>query len=278
MKLITELADALEGAMNYPAPATYLAQYWAEKLGCPQQSADLCLTLSAMLAKTETIKSLLEEANLTERTKSLYGSALSTCAQFVHPQMIHSLQCANVAQNRQQVELLYLAADTLPKGMAPDPADISLDQFISEVSEMLDDLGRVDMDPLLRRLLATQLSTLLMALHAYPTLGISGVTRIFGATAAEIARLDRTIPPEKGETKSIFQKVIKVAVKLGAALAWANAFSGNVDGLLTHGSEILGLDYAQTDSAEHQSDTQTAKDSETHEKGAKKAGPQGSTP
>lgn len=218
---------------NLPMLRVWGTQFHAKSDG------DLLVCLASLNDRADRIGAEIDEASLSDRSKRLYREALSTLQQFISLPAIFSSTTKGLQNSRQEIDLLFLASDALPQTLEQEVNQLTLDSLVAELEQLIQETGKGDIDATLARLVCVQLSSLIMALRCYPTLGAEGVTKIYGSVAAELARLGNLTP--ENATKTFLAKAIGAVKKIGAAVVWTGAVATGAHGLITDGSELLGI-------------------------------------
>lgn len=219
-----------------------MAQAWAELLQVRQESFDFWTGITVFYGRFgELRESISECATISERAKSLYTGAVNALLPYVTPSQLGGLNTGQLAGTQDKIDLLYLAADALPRDLIPAVHPSTLEQLCQELEKLLASAQGADVEPDVRRLITTSIETLLMVLRSYKHFGPDGAARIYGSVAAELARTMQQSPPESAAGKSALKKLIGVAKKIGAVVIWTSAVVGAGDKLLTDGTDIAKI-------------------------------------
>jgi hypothetical protein len=240
MKAVIELATALEQATGLSQSLT-IADYWAQLFGCDSQSPDFHLAMAALQSKMIRVIQVLQDAEISERSKNLYLNAAGTLLPFVMGSQVRSLNVASLLASQQNINVLYLAAEVLSDEAAPEINPLTLEALEIELVSLIDELKSSDLPMALRHAVEAQLTTLLIAVRSYGTLGQEGFARLFGTAMAGTSQIIQANPTQGPQGESIFKKTIAVIQKAGAAIVWASATVGGVHGLIEDGTAIAGL-------------------------------------
>lgn len=224
-----------------------MGEAWASRLGHEVGSSGFLTALAVIRARAERIALQIEQAPISDRSRRLYKDALSRLEAFTLPQTMFSQTPDQLGKARQSIDLIFLAADALPHELEPEVNELTLDSLISELDAILEALSAAVVDPFLKKLIWQQLSDLLTALRAYPLYGPDGVAKVMGAAATELARIKSKDQPQA--TKSIYERSFAAIKKVGAVVVWSGAVVSGAHGVLTDGSDILGLSTAEAPSS-----------------------------
>ena len=216
-----ELAEAFETIVNSANPNMRLDEHWALQFQTLTDSPDLLLAISSVQTKLRKIQEAVNHSNQTDRAKNLYLSAISQLEPYVNGLKIQQFSVSNVQQLRQQVDILHLAADSLNGELIPDINDLTIEALSKEIVELVTEIDNSNLPDDLKALVRPALETLLMAVRSYRILGAAGVTRVYGAAVAELARINNIFSDAPPEVKSKFRKALELAKKTGAAIVWA---------------------------------------------------------
>jgi hypothetical protein len=241
MNKANEIVSALEAIVSGSDTSLDMQSAWARLLSSAPNRSEFILAMSAMLAKFEDVEEEILAAKLSEAARGLYMKAIGTLRSYADPFALHGRRISDLGAQREQINILHLAADTLPQVAGPDVPLSTLESLILSLEEILAGLDEYSLDDPLRQLLKVQLSTLIMGLRSYGTLGPSGLTRIYGAVFAELVRLYPTARAAPDTSKSAFSNAIRVVKKIGAVVVWAGAVVGGANTLIGDGSEIWGF-------------------------------------
>jgi hypothetical protein len=238
-----DIVTAIEAVLRaYRGQNANMLTAWAAVLDVPAGGADFTLGMVCLQAKFDNVGVEVAAASVSEKAKGLYQGALKALRPFVEPHRMNALDTNALTKQRQQIDILHLAVDALPHVLVPEVNELTISSLMGEINELLVNVEGSAIDEPLKHLLKAHLSTLLMALHSYEILGQDGVARVYGSVAAELVRVSRTPEAQSKGAKALFGKALKVAKAIGAVVVWASATVSGADGLLTHGSDLLGWD------------------------------------
>lgn len=242
-----EIAKVFEDAASHGSVT--LDQYWSLKLGVSPESSDLSLAVSALQMKMEKLIDVISTADLSDRAKNLYMNAANELKVFFYVTRLSNYGTKQIAEKRQLIDILFLAADALPGDSMPEINQITIDVIVTELCELIDDIENSEIDGNLKNQILSNLNTLLMAVRCYKLLGPDGASRVYGAACAEIARINIDTPDIKLPEKSAIKKALEVAKKVGTALVWVAGVVSAANGIITDGSDILGLSTSSSSEA-----------------------------
>jgi hypothetical protein len=236
-----EIVNAFEELLK-ENPNDNLDEAWARLLGVPGQSPALMAAMSAIYANLMDLRFQIEsDAELPERARALYINAIGSVVPLVSPMYLSGRRVANLTESRQQIDILHLAASYLPNELVPDVPVPMRDALSQAVTDLIGEIEASDIEASFKALLIAQLSMILTAITSYRVLGSAAATKIYGSAVAEFVRLSADPRVQSATAKSIVAKGIKLARTIGEMIVWANAAVSGVDGLIEHGSNILGL-------------------------------------
>ena len=259
MNRALELAETLDSIMtNSLSDGSNLSTVWANHFGVEESSPQLALALSALHEKFLIAKAEVVGLKVTERTRGLYNRALDTLVHTVRPPFPYSQQKKWLSQNKTQVDILFMAGETFPSYLVPDVNPKTVESLKAEIEQLKKSVSEGSFDGGLRKLIISSLDTLLMAIQSYSSLGPDGAARVYGAAAAELARIYSSGAPKSASEKTAFQKAVKLCKKVGGAIIFAHAVVSGASGLIDDGSDLLGLEELVADADKSKPDDAAA--------------------
>lgn len=240
LSIAQELADTLDRVSD-PVGNQSMVDTWATEFQTEPRGSDLMLAMAGLHSKMEHLRQLVEISDQPPRAKELYISAIDQLMPFVSGQMIGHLNLNQLRNMKQQIGILHLAAGSLNDFASVEVDELTIGSLSEEIGALIDEVTRSELPDTLKSMAIPQLETLLMAVRSYRTLGAEGVTRVYGAAATELARLNSVCATASPETKSMLSKSLAIAKKVGAAIIWTGAVVGGANHAITDGADLLGL-------------------------------------
>lgn len=199
------------------------------------------LALAAAKANCDQLISDINASTLKQGSKNLYTGAVTTLSNYLTLGSLQSASNANLRNEKQAFEYLVLVDDYLRPLDRRSVSEQFLDSLIARANEMLASLGESDVEPRLKAFLSAQISNFIWSVGNYRVLGIEGVTRAWGAMAAEIARSQGMTGSRRPEAQAWYKKALPVLGAIGLAVTSVSATVEKADNLLTHGSHIVSI-------------------------------------
>ncbi len=194
-------------------------------------------------------------------SKALYSGAVTSLANYLSLESLQSITTDSLKGESQAFQYLTLVDDFLDP---LDNRDIPVDFLIkiaAQAQGMLDELDASGVDDRLKAFLSKQIKQFMWSIQTFQIVGIEGLTRAWGAMAAEIARSQGMQGSRKTEAQSWYKKALPVLGAIGLAVTSASATVEQADNLLTHGSHIVAV----VTGAEHSDAPADKKDSPAKE-------------
>ena len=192
--------------------------------------------------KFEILQKEIQESQLSDRAKGLYIQATLNLRDFVSYRKIFQIKKAQMQSVKDQVDLLFLAADSLPNYLVPEVNSVTIDVLSAEINSLMDLVRKSEVDVAFRSMLMTSLGTLLLSVQAYSTLGPDGAAKLYGTAAAEIARLGGTATGKKPENSGLAAKALTICKKAGSAIIFISAVVSGAHSAIEDGTSILGIE------------------------------------
>jgi hypothetical protein len=216
----------------------HLDNAWAQMFDVSKSSQEFYSGLGAISHSLDNLEAEIGGSKLRQASKDLYGGAVKALRQYVLIERLQSLTTDNLKKELDAFRLLTLLDDVLEPTAnrqvligTLEEWHAALDDLISSASEALD-------NPVLREFVIRQLSSLQWAIRNYDSLGIEGVSRAYGAMAAELARSQGMRGAQTNEARGWYQRAKKPIVALGIGIAATSVVVEKADNLLTHGGHI----------------------------------------
>lgn len=220
-------------------PNSNLAEAWSSIFAAPVASAAYFEGLLGLGSAFTRFEFELELSTASDRAKALYTKAAGKLQPFLAIASFGSVNVDQVKRNADSIDLMFLAAD-VTQGIAESVVNpITLENITNSLSELLADLDSIDIDAALRRFLKIQVGNMLQAVASFDAIGIEGLSRIYGATASEIARAWSTKEAKEPVVQGWLVKARSALKLIGAGVVWAGAVAGGADTAIEHGSSLL---------------------------------------
>lgn len=215
------------------------ADAWADHFGVAINTPIFFRAISVVIQNATELQQELSNSGLSEKAKGLYIGATHRLWPYFNPEQFYNANTDQLNQSNDAIDLLHLAADALPAAAEPNP--IAISAVIEEVSELREMIAKLDAEPKLKAFLLAQVDTLLVALRSFDTIGVEGLSIIYGSVASEVARAGGQTVGMPKQTISAISKFVKVLKKVGAGIIFTGAVVGGAHEMLTNGTELLGL-------------------------------------
>lgn len=214
---------------------------WVKTLGVQNSGADFLVGMAAVLEQAELLKLDFVNADISERSKRLFCEAVEKLEPFYAFPHIQSQQLQHLEANKSQIDIIFMAGDTIPSRGAPVVNPLTLDALRGEISHLIDEVEASPIDTAFRALIARHLRTLLVAVNSFEVLGQEGAAKVYGAAAAQLARLAAVGAAPSPEATSLFRRALEVCKKTGAAVIFVGAVVGGAHAAIEDGTSLLGL-------------------------------------
>jgi hypothetical protein len=180
----------------------------------------------------------INSSRLKSGSKALYAGAVATLANYLSLDGLLESTTDGLKGEVKAFEYLTLVDDFLePLDNREIPTD-----FLSKISEqarvMLEELDESEVDNRLKVFLGRQIRQFMWSIQTFEIVGIEGLTRAWGAMAAEIARSQGMQQATKPAAKAWYKRAIPTIGVIGLAVTSVSATVEKADNLLTHGSHI----------------------------------------
>lgn len=216
-----------------------VADAWAAHFDVAVGTPIFFRAISLVIQNVIDVQEELTGSRISDKAKGLYLGATQKLLPFCHPEQFYHVHTDQLNQASDAIDLIHLASDALPMIAAPNP--IAINAIIEEVFELRILIDGLEADPKFKAFLLAQVDNLLVALRSFDTLGVEGLSVIFGSVASEIARAGGKVSGMPAETASAVSKFVKLLKKVGAGIIFTGAVVSGAHELLTDGTELLGL-------------------------------------
>ncbi len=223
----------------------HMDEAWAKLLDVPRSSPEYYSVLSSVARSIEALEAEIGESPLRDASKETYLDAAGQLALYVQTHRLRELTTGNLKAETDAFRLLTLLDDVLPPTANRFVPKATLAEWLRTVQEMIDSSKKAISDPVLRGFVIRQLTQLQWAINNYEWLGIDGISRSYGAMAAELARSTSMKGAQTPEARSWYQRVKKPIIAMGVGIAATSAVVEQSDKLLTHGGHIYEAITAQ---------------------------------
>lgn len=181
----------------------------------------------------------IQSSRLKERSKTLYAGAVTTLATYLDISTLQAWSNANLRAETQAFEYLTLVDDNLePLDSRNLPGDF-LTGLKKQAQDMAAELDTAELEPRLKAFLSAQISQFLWSVQNHHIVGIEGISRAWGAMAAEVQRSQGMEGATKAAAKGWYKKSVPILMAIGAAVTTVSAKVESVDNLLTQGPHIV---------------------------------------
>ncbi|MBD8699295.1 hypothetical protein IFT54_05630 [Sphingomonas sp. CFBP 13714] len=226
-------------------PSQHMDEAWSRLLNIPRSSGEFYSALASVARSIDTLKAEIADSHLRDASKNTYLDAAGQLSFYVQTHRLRELTTGNLRAETDAFRLLTLLDDVLPPTANRFVPKATLAEWLQTVQEMIDSSQDAISDPVLRGFVVRQLTQLQWAINNYKWLGIDGISRSYGAMAAELARSTSMKGAQTPEARSWFQRVKKPIIAMGVGIAATSAVVEQSDKLLTHGGHIYEAITAQ---------------------------------
>lgn len=217
---------------------TYLDDGWASMLKVPKSSAEFYTTIGTV---SNSLKQLVMEVNssrLRDASKKLYTDAATELEKYVNVENLRSLTTDHIKKEAETFRLLTLLDDVLEPIASRAVSEKTLNEWDEELTSLIRSASEAIEDKTLLGFVVTQLTSLQWAVRNYDWLGVEGISRTYGAMAAELARSQSMKGAQTDKARSWHQRAKKPIIAIGISIAATSALVEQTDKLLTHGGHV----------------------------------------
>lgn len=197
--------------------------------------------LAAAKANCDQLQDDINACSLRRESKTLYLGAVQTLASYIDVSALQGRHNHQLRAEKQAFEYLTLIDDFLVSLDNRDIPDDFLDTIRAQAQSMLDDLLQSDVDERLKAFLAKQIRHFIWSITTFAIVGIEGLSRAWGAMAAEIARSQGMQGARKPAAEGWYKKALPVLGAIGLAVTSVSATVEQTDNLVTHGQHIVSV-------------------------------------
>lgn len=219
-------------------------------------SAEYHALLTSVLSKCDQLLQDIEASGLRQNSKNLYLGAVQTLTNYLSIESLNSITNSNLKAEKQAFEYLILVDDYLRPLDNRDMPSGFLEGLRDQAMAMLDALTLSGLDLRLRAFLEKQIREFIWTINTFDLLGIEGLSKAWGAMAAEVARGQGMQGAHSPEAKAWYSKALPILGAIGLAVTSVSATVEKVDNTLTHGGNIVKL-LTGGDDAEKANDDQS---------------------
>lgn len=250
MNTTGQIAETLEELLKVGGGRNNsMSAAWANKFGVAENTSAYFTCISAMYYQYEGVLTEIQSSTASDRAKGLFASAAQSLQPFIHPLQLAGHNTSQLQNAQGSIDTLFLAAEAIGNRLVPEVNKLTIDELVKELSDLKDEVSKMDVDERLRKIIFDQLNLIQISIHAYSTLGPQGAAKVYGGAVAELARIARKETAKPAEKKAI-ARAIDLAKKAGAAVVWAAAVVSGASDLLEDGTALLGLTAAADTSGE----------------------------
>lgn len=211
---------------------------WARLLNVRKSSGEFYNVIGNIAGSLESLKSEIADSRLRDASKNTYVKAANVLTQYVETNRLRELTTNQLHGETDSFRLLELLDDVLPPSGNRSITDKTLAEWLATVQEMIDSAKSAISDSVLRGFIIRQLAQLQWAINNYEFVGVEGISRSYGAMAAELARSTSMKGAQTAEARGWYQSAKKYVVALGVGIAATSVVVEKVDNLLTHGGHM----------------------------------------
>lgn len=230
---LVSIFRVLGGSQN-----AHMDDAWARLFNVSKSSGEFYDILGNIAGSLESLKSEISDSHLRDASKNTYVKAANILTQYVATNRLRELTTNQLHGESDSFKLLELLDDVLPPSGNRSITDKTLAEWLATVQEMIDSAKSAILDPVLRGFVIRQLAQLQWAINNYEFLGIEGISRAYGAMAAELARSTSMKGAQTAEARGWYQRAKKYVVALGVGIAATSVVVEKADNLLTHGGHM----------------------------------------
>ncbi len=216
----------------------HLSRAWAEMLAVGPSSDEFYIALSAISRSLVLLRSEIMESNLRPASKDMYLGAVDSIRQYVLIENMQSRTTNELKNETDAFRLLTLLDDVLLPNANRLIQESKLKEWKTVLVELQNSAKSAFDDLTLRDFVIRQIVHLQWAVENYQYIGIDGISRAYGSTAAELARSQNMQGGQSDKSRSWYQRAKKPIVALGIAIAATSAVVEQADNLLEHGGNI----------------------------------------
>lgn len=246
MNRALEIAEIFERISLHGGMESKIIDCWRDELKINYDTLEFKIALACIEQKFDILIEDIEFSNINDRAKNLYEQAIRQLKKFADYGLAFNLKKSQLLNHKNQIDIIFLAADNLPSYLVPEINPLTIDAIRSEIRSLMEIVRESDIEKPFKFMLLNSLSAMLLSVEAYKTLGPDGAAKLYGTAAAEIARLSGTPHAKKPEAQGLAKKALTLCKKTGAAIIFAGAVVGGAHSVIEDGSSILGIDSNST--------------------------------
>ncbi len=217
-----------------------LRDLWASYWGTTYATSQFWFAYAQYYAKLEELDQQLQVYAKDERSKQLFGGAVSRLRAHYDVGYLANTT-SNIASLDETFNIIHLASALLPKTLN-EPIEVSTAESIStQIRQLIDELEGSDLSDDLKRFLKSQFVLLLWAASNYNTVGIDGLSKVYGMVASEFMRVwgkkESGTRPDDPWWKSARAKLKLI----GEGVIWSEKLASGAEKLLSHGDDLANL-------------------------------------
>ncbi len=231
-------------------PNAHLDDAWAKMLGVRKSSFEFYTSIASVARSVAELEAEIMGSHLRPASKTEYQKAVKRLAAYVQVEQIRSLTVDHLKTETDAFRLLTLLDDVLAPNANREIPRSTLEEWDQTLEKLTADAEAAFADEALRKFVVWQLSHLRWAIQNFDFLGIDGLSRAYGAVAAELARSQSMKGAQTGEARKWYTKAKKPLLAVGVAIAATSAVVQQADNLLTHGGHIYEVVTGQADDSD----------------------------
>lgn len=217
----------------------YLDDAWGKLLGLEKSSSRYYQSLGAISDSLSSLKSEIGASTLRPASKDMYIGAADALLQYVLVHRLRELTTDHLRKETDSFRLLVLLDDVLAPSANRDVPESKLIEWEGVLDALLKSADEAFEDLALREFVVRQLSSLAWAIRNFDFVGIEGVSRAYGAMAAELARSQGMRGARDRQAATWYQRAKKPLLALGVGIAASSAVAEQTDKLITHAGNVF---------------------------------------
>jgi hypothetical protein len=230
---------------------------WAKMLNVKKSSFEYYTFLANISYSLDRLVIEIQRSHLKAASKDEYAAAVRSLRPYANIHQLRSLTIDNLKKETDAFRLLTLLDDVLTPVANRKASDTELKEWQDTLRSLIEDAMTAFENETLRNFVTSELSYVLWSIKNYDIIGIEGISRAYGAMAAELARSRGMKGSQTAEARGWYKRAKRPLIALGIAVAASSTVVEQADSLLTHGGHIYETLIGQGDE-ETSGDTEVA--------------------
>lgn len=217
-------------------------QAWAQCFNSGKASSGVYSGLAHIMDGLARLEVAVSVSHLKQHNKELYSDAIRKLRKYASIDALNSVNASQLSQEcEESINRLLMLDDVLP---IIENRKVDLD-FLASVKEdcesILNEMPNSGMNDTLSAHISYHLTQVIWAIDNFDVIGLEGLTRTYGTTAAELLRVKEMRGAKEPLARAWLKRSFVAVTALGTALVATGEGVEAVEKIITHSTNIIGI-------------------------------------